>query len=160
MEECEALCTRLAIMVNGEFKCLGSTQHLKSRFGDGYTLMARIAATSSDTAEKTDSLQAFIQRSCPGSSLKDKHEGYVHYQISNNNLNWAQIFGLMEKIRDEFHIEDYSISQTTLEQVFLNFAKEQKTNDSGSDVKSKSLCSCFQSCHCCDKSNAVHSTHL
>eukprot|EP00058_Branchiostoma_floridae_P014356 XP_002599844.1 hypothetical protein BRAFLDRAFT_95534 [Branchiostoma floridae] len=30
MEECEALCTRLAIMVNGEFKCLGSIQHLKS----------------------------------------------------------------------------------------------------------------------------------
>ena len=31
MEECEALCTRVAIMVNGQFKCLGSTQHLKSR---------------------------------------------------------------------------------------------------------------------------------
>ena len=31
MEECEALCTRLAIMVNGSFKCLGSTQHLKNR---------------------------------------------------------------------------------------------------------------------------------
>ena len=32
MEECEALCTRLAIMVNGQFKCLGSIQHLKSRY--------------------------------------------------------------------------------------------------------------------------------
>ena len=31
MEECEALCTRLAIMVNGVFKCLGSVQHLKSK---------------------------------------------------------------------------------------------------------------------------------
>ena len=31
MEECEALCTRLAIMVNGRFKCLGSIQHLKSK---------------------------------------------------------------------------------------------------------------------------------
>jgi ABC-type multidrug transport system ATPase subunit len=26
MEECEALCTRLAIMVNGKFQCLGSIQ--------------------------------------------------------------------------------------------------------------------------------------
>jgi ABC-type multidrug transport system ATPase subunit len=33
MEECEALWTRLAIMVNGQFKCLGSIQHLKSRLG-------------------------------------------------------------------------------------------------------------------------------
>ena len=42
MEECEALCTRLAIMVNGKFKCLGSTQHIKNRFGDGYIVMIRI----------------------------------------------------------------------------------------------------------------------
>ena len=42
MEECEALCTRLAVMVNGQFKCLGSPQHLKSKFGEGYTLLARI----------------------------------------------------------------------------------------------------------------------
>ena len=31
MEECEALCGRLAIMVNGKFRCIGSIQHLKNR---------------------------------------------------------------------------------------------------------------------------------
>jgi len=41
MEECEALCTRLAIMVNGKFRCLGSPQHLKNKFGEGYTLIAQ-----------------------------------------------------------------------------------------------------------------------
>lgn len=35
MEECEALCTRLAIMVNGEFKCIGSSQYLKNKFSKG-----------------------------------------------------------------------------------------------------------------------------
>lgn len=34
MEECEALCTRIAIMVNGQFKCLGSIQHLKNKFSE------------------------------------------------------------------------------------------------------------------------------
>lgn len=29
MEECEALCTRLAIMAKGTFQCLGTIQHLK-----------------------------------------------------------------------------------------------------------------------------------
>ena len=42
MEECEALCTRLVIMVNGQFKCTGSSQHLKDKFGDGYALMAKV----------------------------------------------------------------------------------------------------------------------
>lgn len=32
MEECEALCTRLAIMVKGTFKCLGTIQHLKYKY--------------------------------------------------------------------------------------------------------------------------------
>ena len=36
LEECEALCTRLVIMVNGVFKCLGSPQNLKAKFGNGY----------------------------------------------------------------------------------------------------------------------------
>lgn len=42
MEECEALCSRLAIMVNGEFKCLGSTQHLKNKFAKGYVLSVKV----------------------------------------------------------------------------------------------------------------------
>ncbi len=33
MEECEALCDRLAIMVNGQFRCIGGPQHLKNKFG-------------------------------------------------------------------------------------------------------------------------------
>lgn len=45
MEECEALCTRLAIMVNGCFKCLGSTQHLKNKFAKGYTLIVKTKKT-------------------------------------------------------------------------------------------------------------------
>ena len=43
MEECEALCTRLAIMVNGQFKCLGSKQHLKTKFGEGYILIVKVS---------------------------------------------------------------------------------------------------------------------
>jgi ATP-binding cassette, subfamily A (ABC1), member 3 len=31
-----------AIMVNGEFKCLGSTQHLKKKFGQGLVLTLKI----------------------------------------------------------------------------------------------------------------------
>ena len=42
MEECEALCTRLVIMVNGQFKCTGSSQHLKDKFGEGYVLMTKV----------------------------------------------------------------------------------------------------------------------
>lgn len=42
MEECEALCTRLAIMVNGELKCIGSTQHLKNKYSKGIVLKIKL----------------------------------------------------------------------------------------------------------------------
>lgn len=125
MEECEALCTRLAIMVNGQFRCLGSPQHLKNKFGEGYTLLARLSSANSDTGP----LKQFIEGSFPGSVLKDEHQGMLHYHIRDISVTWAQLFGTIEKVKLKFDIEDYSVSQTTLEQVFLNFARGQRTED-------------------------------
>ena len=126
MEECEALCTRLAIMVNGRLKCLGSPQHLKHKFGEGYTLLARVSSNTPDTAP----LKQFIESSFPGSVLKDEHQGMVHYHIRDTSITWARLFGAIERVKLNFNIEDYSVSQTTLEQVFLNFARGQREEDS------------------------------
>ena len=45
MEECEALCDRLAIMVNGQFQCFGSVPHLKNKFALGFTILAKLTVT-------------------------------------------------------------------------------------------------------------------
>ena len=50
----------------------------------------------------------------------------VHYHITDTKLTWAQVFGTMERAKSQYGIEDYSVSQTTLEQVFLNFARTQR----------------------------------
>lgn len=42
MEEAEALSTKMVIMVEGNFKCLGSIQHIKSKFGQGYELEVKV----------------------------------------------------------------------------------------------------------------------
>ena len=44
MEEAEALCGRIGIMVGGRLRCLGSSQHLKARHGNGYAVELRLAA--------------------------------------------------------------------------------------------------------------------
>lgn len=125
MEECEALCTRLAVMVNGQFKCLGSPQHLKSRFGEGYFLIARVSITSDGVIPNMEPLIKFIEQKFPGCILIDIHQNYLNYHITNTNMTLAEIFGTIEKAKVDFNIEDYSVSQTTLEQIFLNFARAQ-----------------------------------
>nr|XP_060642190.1 phospholipid-transporting ATPase ABCA3 isoform X1 [Anolis sagrei ordinatus]XP_060642191.1 phospholipid-transporting ATPase ABCA3 isoform X1 [Anolis sagrei ordinatus] len=129
MEECEALCTRLAIMVNGQFKCLGSPQHLKSKFGSGYTLLAK---THSDEEDNLQAFKTFVEKTFPGSVLKHEHQGMVHYHITNKNLSWAQVFGALEKAKEKYCVEDYSVSQISLEQVFMSFTRFQHyTEDRG-----------------------------
>ena len=51
MEEVEALCTRVGIMVGGRLRCLGSIQHLKGRFGRGYQLELKIRHPTSSEGE-------------------------------------------------------------------------------------------------------------
>merc|ERR1719458_2429180 len=45
MEECEALCDRLAIIVRGSFQCLGGPQHIKSKFGQGFQIIIKLETT-------------------------------------------------------------------------------------------------------------------
>lgn len=48
MEEAEALCTKMGIMVNGEFKCFGSSQHIKDKYGTGYELEIKLRSLTED----------------------------------------------------------------------------------------------------------------
>ncbi|XP_055368383.1 phospholipid-transporting ATPase ABCA1b isoform X2 [Betta splendens] len=121
MEECEALCTRMAIMVNGRFRCLGSVQHLKNRFGDGYTIILRVAGPDPDLLP----VMKFIESELSGSTLKERHRNMLQYQLPSSLTSLAHIFSILAKNKEMLRIEDYSVTQTTLDQVFVNFAKDQ-----------------------------------
>jgi ATP-binding cassette, subfamily A (ABC1), member 3 len=76
MEECEALCTKLAIMVNGQFQCLGSIQYLKNKFGKGYSLL--IKSNQSDDVDKTtNKIIQFIKENINSSILKGMNLNYL-----------------------------------------------------------------------------------
>jgi ATP-binding cassette subfamily A (ABC1) protein 3 len=42
MEEAEALCERIGIMVNGRFVCMGNATHIKHKFGKGYEFFLKV----------------------------------------------------------------------------------------------------------------------
>uniref|UniRef100_A0A8C2XJ97 P-type phospholipid transporter n=1 Tax=Cyclopterus lumpus TaxID=8103 RepID=A0A8C2XJ97_CYCLU len=132
MEECEALCTRMAIMVNGRFQCLGSVQHLKNRFGDGYTIILRLM----DTKSNLDScpISTHMKSSFPSIELKERHQSVLQYQLPSHACCLARVFDVLANNYEEMGIIDFSVSQTTLDQVFVNFAKEQTDDDVLTDV--------------------------
>ena len=70
MEECDALCTRIAIMVNGKFKCLGSPQHLKNKFGQGYTLIVKLKIEDGEFEANNGPVTEYITQNFPGATVR------------------------------------------------------------------------------------------
>ncbi|GFS11840.1 ATP-binding cassette sub-family A member 3 [Elysia marginata] len=125
MEECDALCTRIAIMVNGRFVCLGSPQHLKNKFGQGYTLIVQMGVLPDGSTAPNQMAIDFILHNFPGARVFEDHHGYVHFQVPDADIKLAHVFSLMEWAKANLCVQDYSVHQTTLEQVFLTFARTQ-----------------------------------
>ncbi|GMS87757.1 hypothetical protein PENTCL1PPCAC_9932 [Pristionchus entomophagus] len=117
MDECEALCTRLAIMVYGQFRCHGSIQHIKSRYGTGYSLLIRLKHSSD--AEKT---RRRVFETFPGAVMKEHHLVQMNFEVPRSG-SWSALFEQTEELAHELRLDDYSLSQTTLEQVFLEFSR-------------------------------------
>lgn len=186
-----------AIMVDGKFKCMGSVQHLKTKFGEGYTLTVKLkempkhlstatvthlghgrtssyendstsyvrrrlneslannsTATSNSTTSTNkplastnkyintilDELQTNISAKC---KLKERHFNNVYQfelpcpnplvvdskpeaaSTTTMEFNIGDVYRLIELNKLRFNIADYSLSQNTLDNVFINFVKEQ-----------------------------------
>ena len=74
MEECEALCNRLAIMVCGQFMCMGGIHYLKQKFGQGFTIMVKLRANEFNEGN-VNTLKNQIQHNFKsGCVLKDEHQ--------------------------------------------------------------------------------------
>ncbi|XP_059170728.1 uncharacterized protein LOC131952183 [Physella acuta] len=122
MDECDALCSTIAIMVNGVIKCIGSPQHLKHKYGDGYTVIIHTGEDQLHTVT-----QNFLFK-FPGSVIKAIHHSSVELRVPQPMCVVADILGYLQHARDDKAIEYYSLSQTTLDSVFISFAQEQTDN--------------------------------
>ncbi|CAK4964438.1 unnamed protein product [Aphanomyces euteiches] len=201
MEECEALCTRVGIMVGGRLRCLGSIQHLKNRFGDGLMMHVRVAPVSSNdvdrfsneafgldtmlTKERMDEACAALGKPHRARCVTSSHAtGYVLAESLTRNgyirvhdfsawwlsedrfealseylgqgfgsanvqllerqsdvsrfkllgtkqtLALSNVFSMIETSKADLSVKEYTVSQTTLEQIFNNFASQQ-TQETG-----------------------------
>jgi hypothetical protein len=57
------------------------------------------------------------------SLLQESHVTQLTYDLPRTGASWSQLFGTVEDLVPLFNIIDYSLSQTTLEQVFIEFSK-------------------------------------
>ena len=143
-------------MVDGSFKCLGSVQHLKTKFGDGYTLTIKFNESQLNVSHFNhinnflnmllSELHTNISLEC---KLKERHfDNIYQFELpifSRNDLikrtkeqngifDLGSIYELIETNKLRFNICDYSLSQNTLDNVFVNFVKEHVTQKTKEDI--------------------------
>jgi len=60
-------------------------------------------------------------------------QDYLHFHVSDPKTPWSYLFLTMEGAKQLFPEEvvtDYSVSETSLEEVFISFAKHQRLETS------------------------------
>ena len=207
MEEAETLCRRIGILVNGSFKCMGSSNYIKEKYGEGYEINLQIAPMTEENIDiilskceidgqlivREDNVTECLQKIGRDSFInefisKDKESiawklkrdmkenngisivklitwcNYItnalhvvnkireHYKVitlsdyvdnnfvfkikktnATNEKSIGFLFGIVEHIRSKYDISEYSIQQTSLEQIFNKFASEDNNCKVGSN---------------------------
>ena len=130
MDECEALCDRLCIMVDGQFKALGEIQYLKEKFARGFTILVKFRVVLEGDGEQVsvlETVERYLVENLSSVKIRGKHRGYADFSIEDPSISWHVLFGVMERVKQKIpELEEYSINQTTLEEVFLSFAEDER----------------------------------
>ena len=124
MDEAESLCDNIAIMINGRFVCYGSPGHLKSNYGQGYSI-------SVDYSPKENGIGALLPQYM---EIKDSAEvqndqavqvmrSTIKVKMPGPQLN--EMFKDLQKLKESEQIKDFTVTRSSLETVFVEFAKHQ-----------------------------------
>ncbi|EDW53884.1 GM17685 [Drosophila sechellia] len=111
MEEANAVCSKVAFLVAGEMMLIGSMQQVRSEVTNTIVMRLRVNPSEGDEAFET----------C------------LIYHININVTTLSNLFYQMEKIRNDGLLEDYSITQVSLDEIYRILDDEEDPNLVGLD---------------------------
>ena len=122
LEEVDVLAHRVGIMVDGEMKCLGSLDHLKRKFGGGFEIT--IKASNEGTVQLVEKLMSEQFKSA---KLVEERQQRMTYSLPFERTKMSFVFDVLQKAKQsgKFGIADYTVQQTSLEQVFLRISNNE-----------------------------------
>uniref|UniRef100_A0A914HHL8 ATPase AAA-type core domain-containing protein n=1 Tax=Globodera rostochiensis TaxID=31243 RepID=A0A914HHL8_GLORO len=135
MDECEALCNRIAFINKGKLIGIGSSQHLKTRYGQYYKLTITVS-NPNDRVFKF--LKKCVFKKFEGKATVDLPSGNVYeWELpKRDTVCWSKVYRDVQTFADEYpenailpadsdlpKIVDFSLTQNSLERVFLHLSR-------------------------------------
>ncbi|KAK4883872.1 hypothetical protein RN001_000143 [Aquatica leii] len=146
VEECEALCNKMVILVNGQFKSLGTMSNIKEEYATGFIikiklsihLMSVLKTSTEDISNNgepapDDKAINLLVNDCRQTFVgcitrEDKYIGVINYHVKDRTKKWNDIFKEMKELKNKHTIiEDYDISEATLEDAFVTMSESNKS---------------------------------
>lgn len=118
MEEADALCSEIGIMVNGSLHCIGTHQHLKNKYGSGYKLKI---LSPSEEWNKVDDI--ILNNVCKTATVVRTSGKTRTYQLNCENNDITNVFEKLHEVKDD-SIREWSMNQSSLEEVFIKLCQE------------------------------------
>jgi ABC-type multidrug transport system ATPase subunit len=131
MEEADALCSRIAIMVQGAIRAEGTAQELKDEHGKNFVLMMRLKDSAASDPTVLERIDALVKGIDPAAELNEDHNvnlNIVRYSLSQS-VGLGPIFEAVNASKEKLGLADFSVSQSSLEDAFIALANKQVSID-------------------------------
>jgi len=137
MVEADFLCDRIGIMVQGQLRCLGTSDHLKQRYASGYELVVKIEDDALEGVSK------FVKERF-GATLAAADAGTLTYELSNTSEKSADLLAdafqaFDESTRQSLKVAEFSVVQASLEKVFIRIVSGEGGEHEARDAHNRSV---------------------
>ncbi|KAN0026827.1 hypothetical protein ACTFIV_007818 [Dictyostelium citrinum] len=122
MQEADILSDRIAIVSQGKLQCIGTQSHLKQKFGDGYSVRIDIQEDYRDTHNPTELIKSFSS----SATLSETFNGSYVYRLPKDSII-SDLYEYLVLNKEQYHLQEWSLSQTSLEDVFLKISANDDT---------------------------------
>ncbi|KAM5583956.1 ABC transporter A family member 2-like [Rosa sericea] len=133
MEEADILSDRIGIMAKGRLRCIGTSIRLKSRFGTGFIATVSFSGSTNGqspphgdalTTPHHEAVKQFFKYHLDVLP-KEENKAFLTFVIPHDReALLTKFFKELQDRESEFGISDIQLGLTTLEEVFLNIARQ------------------------------------
>ncbi|KAH6935496.1 hypothetical protein HPB50_006254 [Hyalomma asiaticum] len=125
LSDVEFLCNRIAILGEGKLQCLGSLSHLKEKFGKGYAIVVKTLSDKRQDIFYQRDVSRAVTKTFDQAELVYTYEGVMEFRMSRVEIPWSEMFARMARIKKRFKIQEFYITDTSLEQLFLSVTRKE-----------------------------------
>lgn len=128
MEEADILGDRIGIMAKGRLRCLGTSIHLKNKFGTGYIINISVRSaqdngTNEDVEKRAAKVKDFFFNHLEIQPTEET-KAYIQFVVPRTKeAQLSRFFTDLREKKEKLGYTDLQLSLTTLEEVFLNIVR-------------------------------------